>query len=363
MSKKKYINGNAISLFSGMGGDTLGMENAGFKVIGFNEMKKAAIETHKSNFKHSKLIGNDNNNDILKIPDDIFLKYKNKVNLIFAGFPCQGFSQAGKKLPDDPRNTMFKEFVRATNLIKPKYIIGENVDALLKRQTADGDTFINIIKNEFNNIGYDIYFKVLKASSYNIPQDRKRLIIVGIQYINKTYYEFPQESNITPNLINIIKFSMKGALRIDNEHYDMSKEIPEECIITDMDNTEDEISEEIHPFLKLRGSVKNFEYKDKIYKNLLSFGKRGSPNHIEIIDIRKPCKTIICSYDHQPRLFVPIRNKNGYFIRPILPDELKQIQGFPQDYKLYGTWKEQIVQIGNAAPPPMIEAVAKQLVV
>jgi DNA (cytosine-5)-methyltransferase 1 len=94
---------------------------------------------------------------------------------------------------------------------------------------------------------------------------------------------------------------------------------------------------------------------------LFSFGKRISPIHCEIIDIRKPAKTIICSYEHQPRLFVPLKNSSGYYLRMLLPKELKQIQGFPVDYKLCGNQKEQIIQIGNAVPPPLIQAVVEHI--
>ena len=73
--------------------------------------------------------------DITKTSDDEFLQYKGKVNLIFAGFPCQRFYHAGKKLPDDPRNTLFREFLRSTRLIKPKYIIGENVKVYYHEKT------------------------------------------------------------------------------------------------------------------------------------------------------------------------------------------------------------------------------------
>ena len=96
-------------------------------------------------------------------------------------------------------------------------------------------------------------------------------------------------------------------------------------------------------------------------KNLISFGKRESPLHIEIVDIRKPSKTIICTYDHQPRLFVPIQNKRGYYLRCLLPNELKQIQGFPKNFKLCGNKKQKIKQIGNAVPPPLIERIVKKI--
>jgi len=114
--------------------------------------------------------------------------------------------------------------------------------------------------------------------------------------------------------------------------------IPPECILTDLYNTDEENN--VHNYLKIQR-----EY---------SFGSRKSAIHSEIIDIRKPAKTILCAYSMSPRLLVPLRNKNGYFLRPLNISELLQIQGLPSDYSLAGSIKKQIIQIGNAIPPPMI---------
>ena len=156
---------------------------------------------------------------------------------------------------------------------------------------------------------------------------------------------------------------MKGAIKIEKKDptdtpFDMTT-LPEECILTDMDNDEEENNP--HPYLSLKALARNVEYKGKTFPILLSFAKRGSPIHSEIIDIRKPSKTIICTYNHQPRLLVPLRNKNGYFLRCLLPDELKQIQGFPADYKVLGNDKQKIIQIGNAVPPPLIEQIVRHV--
>ena len=277
---------------------------------------------------------------------------------------CQGFSQGGKKLPDDPRNTLFRDFARSAELIKPKYIIGENVDGLLSRKTATGENYIDVIVAEFERIGYNVAYQVCHAVQYGVPQLRKRLIYVGIRKdLNRTFV-FPEPLNDgkhdLPNLKNIIEFSMQGAIKINPDDFDMTT-IPQECIVRDMDNDADEDTDNIHPYLRLKAKVRDQQYGEKIHETTLSFGKRDSPIHAEIIDIRNPSKTIICTYDHQPRLFVPLQNKKGYFIRPILPDELKQIQGFPKDFKLNGTKKEQIKQIGNAAPPPLVYHIVKQI--
>lgn len=360
---------NAISLFSGMGGDTLGMINAGCNVIAFNEFDNRAINSHKLNFPQATLICDINQKkekdqtNITLIPDSTFSAYHNEVDIIFAGHPCQGFSNGGKKLPDDPRNTLFREFARTAMLIKPKYIIGENVDGLLSRKTATGEKYIDIIVSEFEKIGYNITYQVCHTVKYGIPQLRKRLVYVGIRKDLNTHYVFPKPLNDgktnLPNLMNIIQFNMDGAIKLEIDDFDMTT-IPPECILTDMDNDDGEDTANIHPYLRLKSKKRNEIYNGKVYHSLLSFSKRDSPIHCEIIDIRKPSKTIICSYDHQPRLFVPLRNKNGYYIRCICPDELKQIQGFPAGFKLVGSKKDQIKQIGNAVPPLLIQQIVNQ---
>ena len=340
----------AISLFSGMGGDSLGILNAGLDLVAYSEKVKIFQETHQLNFPDSKLLGDGN---ILKTDDSIFEQYKGEIDLLFAGFPCQGFSQAGKKLPNDPRNTLFREFHRVAKIIQPPYIIGENVKGLLSRKTTEGEFYIDIIKSEFKKIGYDIFTKVMKCNLYGIPQNRQRLIIVGIKKDKNQSYCFPQEKETKLDLKNIITFSMEGAIKIEPEDFDM-KLIPTECILKDMTNEEDENNP--HPYLRLLAKQRDYVYKNVAYPHRLHFGKR-IPVGGEIIDIRKPLNTIICTYARQPRFFVPLQNKNGYYLRCLLVNELKQIQGFPFDYKISGTKTQQIIQIGNAVPPPLVKQI------
>lgn len=354
----------AISLFSGMGGDSLGIQQAGYTLIAYSEKEKIFRESHDANFPNCEQLGKNCNSDISKIKDEEFLQYKNNVNLIFAGFPCQGFSKAGKKLPNDPRNTLFREFLRATKLIQPNYIIGENVKGLLKRTTHEGDLFIDVIQKSFEEIGYTISYQVMKTNEYGIPQNRHRLIIVGIRKdISDIHgpYVFPStQTNENLNIKDIIQFSMKGAVKIEPEdlHFNIET-IPSECILTNMDNDENPPLNEVHPYTIVLAKNRGWEYKGKVYNHRLDFGKR-IPVGGEIIDIRKPLNTIICTYARQPRFFVPLKNKNGYYIRCLLPNELKQIQGFPSNYIVKGTNAKQIVQIGNAVPPPLIKQVIEK---
>jgi DNA (cytosine-5)-methyltransferase 1 len=349
----------AISLFSGLGGDTLGLCQSKVNVIAYSEINRTFCKSHEANFPNSTLLVHENQSDITKLPDSVFLAYQNKVDILFAGFPCQGFSQAGKKRDDDPRNTMFMEFVRATRLIQPRIILGENVKGLLKKKTPQGEWYIQIIVSEFQKLGYDVHYQVMKCEHFGVPQKRERCIIVGVQPNPYGWTPtFPTPQKKSSHLKNIIRFDMTGAVAAPAALFST---IPSECILTNMEDHS--IGGVGHPYLhsKLDANVDKRTYQKKTHDVLFSFGKRDSPIHCEIIDIRKPSKTIICTYDHQPRLFVPLRNSVGFFLRIILPDELKQIQGFPEDYILMGNKKDTYVQIGNAVPPPLIRAVVSSI--
>ena len=354
----------AISLFSGLGGDSLGLKQSGCKIIAYNELKPLFCTSHDSNFPDSELIREGKVHDISKLKDTTFEKYKDKIDIIFAGFPCTSFSSAGKRKLDDPRDTLFLQFLRATKNIQPNMIIGENVKGLLTKKTSNGELFIDIIVAEFEKLGYDVIYQVFKCEKYNVPQSRERLIIIGIKKDNPHGWQpsFPEPSITKPNLIPIIKYDMTGSIKVNSEWF---KDIPDQCILTDMNDTNVyKNNNGAHPYLvsKIVAGDDEKSYNGKDYDYLFSFGKRDSPIHCEIIDIRKPSKTIICTYEHQPRLFVPLRNPSGCYIRMLLPSELKQIQGFPEDYIVCGNVKEQIIQIGNAVPPPLIKAICENII-
>jgi len=354
---------NAISLFSGLGGDSLGMTQAGCKIIAYNELKPVFCNSHDANFPDSERICDGKINDISKLKDSHFEKYKGKTDILFAGFPCQGFSTAGKKKEDDPRNTMFLEFLRAAKLTNPWMVIGENVKGLLSRKTSKGELYIDVIVSEFEKLGYEVINQVFKTEQFNVPQARERLIILGIKKDNPYGWKpsFPEPQSDNPNMTSFVKYDMRGAVKVDPDWF---TDIPDECILTNMDDDNDyEDDNGGHPYLlsKINAGEADRFYDGKQHEYLFSFGKRASPIHCEIIDIRYPSKTIICSYDHQPRLFVPLMNPSGCYLRMLLPDELKQIQGFPKDYIVCGSDKDKITQIGNAVPPPLIRAIVEHI--
>src|SRR3989344_9395533 len=116
-----------LDLFSGCGGFSLGFQQAGYEIVAFIEMWKPAIETYKLNHPTAKHLGY----DITKISNRELLEYKDKIDFLIGGPPCQGFSMAGKRNLNDPRNQLYKEFLRFVDGIKPKVVVIENVKGML----------------------------------------------------------------------------------------------------------------------------------------------------------------------------------------------------------------------------------------
>lgn len=159
----------AISLFSGAGGLDMGFERAGFKTIWANDFDPDACKTH-AQWSTAKIVcGDIANVDAASIPD---------ADIMLGGFPCQGFSLSGPRKIDDSRNALYKHYVRVVRAKKPLMFVGENVKGLL---TMGNGTIIEAIIEDFSDCGYDVFYKLLNARDYEVPEDRERVIIVGFR--------------------------------------------------------------------------------------------------------------------------------------------------------------------------------------
>jgi DNA (cytosine-5)-methyltransferase 1 len=362
----------AISLFSGAGGDTLGLERAGYTVVAYSENNQHAIATHQAAFPHSILLKDPvtGSTDIRKIPDEVFATYTGQIQVLFAGFPCQGFSHAGKKRADDPRNELVHEFARVARIVKPAWIIGENVRGLLSRlgrdpadpPTAPNKPVIDILRRVFADAGYNISYHVIDATEVGVPQLRKRLIIVGLRSTQfYPHIDWPARvpSEPVPTVRSFLETHLNGATSLNVHCAD-----PDRFLIP---TTVTVATGTPHPNLqRLATGLRNRSSKEKAEDpqnttvsviepdGLISFGRRKSGYHGEVVDPDGPSKTIICTYNLCPRLFVGLRDPTGHsWVRCLSVRELAQIQGFPADYPWQGDEKAQIIQIGNAVPPPL----------
>lgn len=183
---KKY---KVIDLFCGCGGLSQGFIDAGYEVVLGIDYWTDAIETFKRNHKNSIGLIADLYNES---PEDIANKTKiKKADIIIGGPPCQGFSIAGKRIVDDERNKLYKSFVSFVDYYNPKVFLLENVPNIISMN--NGVVKENIIK-DFEKLGYTVVYKVLLASDFGVPQNRKRAFFVGIKGSSK--FIFPEEISL-----------------------------------------------------------------------------------------------------------------------------------------------------------------------
>jgi DNA (cytosine-5)-methyltransferase 1 len=167
----------AMSLFSGAGGFSLGFRMAGFRIVLALDSDKYCARTYTHNFPDAKFILKDIQKTSVKELKEAL--GGNKPDIIIAGVPCQGFSVAGRRMIDDPRNVLYKDYVRIVAGIRPKWISMENVVGLLSMKTVNGTLVSDEIVEDFHRIGFRVGYKVLNAADYGVPQLRHRVLFIG----------------------------------------------------------------------------------------------------------------------------------------------------------------------------------------
>lgn len=166
MKKKRY---KVISLFSGAGGMDIGFINSGFEIVWANDFFKEAVESYRNNIGDHIVYGDITKIKSSEMPDDI--------DLVIGGFPCQGFSVANtKRSMKDERNFLYKEMLRVIKDKKPKFFVAENVKGILSMEHG---RVIEMIKKDFESIGYKVDARLLNAAEYGVPQARERVVIIG----------------------------------------------------------------------------------------------------------------------------------------------------------------------------------------
>lgn len=313
---------SVLELFAGAGGLAIGLEKAGVKCVALNEIDKWACQTLRKNRPNWNVLEGD-------IKSFQFTEYKNKVDVVTGGFPCQAFSYAGKKLGlKDARGTLFYEFARVVQEVNPPICIGENVKGLLsheKGKTIEG--MVSIL----DEIGYNVVpVQVLKAINYRVPQKRERVILVGIRKDIETKYEYPKKHSTIFNLEDALK---KGLLY--------------NCDVPKSDGSKyPDHKKEILNLVPPKGYWRNLpidlqkEYMGKSF--YLGGGKTGIARRI---GWDEPSLTLTCSpAQKQTERCHPDET------RPFTIREYARIQTFPDEWKFEGSVSQQYKQIGNAVP-------------
>ena len=320
-------NFNCIDLFCGAGGLTQGFEDAGFKTVFSVEYNEIYAESYKMNFPTVETyVGNIksiSNEEISKINN------KNRIDLIIGGPPCQGFSIAGnigRKFLDDDRNKLFLEYVRFVDVIKPKMFVLENVAAML---THNKGKTIKEITEKFASLGYKIQYRVLNAVEYGVPQERRRIFIIGTK--DDFEFKFPNPNNKVVTIkdaIDDLPVLVSGQKTDDPLHCAMnhSQQMLEKMQFVKDGGNRLDIPENIRP---KSGDIRKYIRYDS-----------SKPSFCVTGDMRK-----IFHY-----------NQN----RALTCRELARLQTFPDSFKFYGSSIQIQQQIGNAVPCKLAYAVAKE---
>ncbi|MDD2963037.1 MAG: DNA (cytosine-5-)-methyltransferase [Bacteroidales bacterium] len=311
-----------LELFAGAGGLAIGLEMAGLKCEALNEIDRFACATLRKNRPQWNVLEGD-------IKEFSFPEFANKIDVVTGGFPCQAFSYAGKKLGmADARGTLFYEFARVVNEVKPPICIGENVRGLL---THDNGKTLNGMISILDEIGYYVQpVQILKAINYKVPQKRERLIMVGIRKDIDVKFNYPKPSKKIYTLLDALK---KGELFDCDVPKSIGAKYPEgKKAVLDL----------VPPKGYWRDLPLNLQ-KDFLGGSFyLGGGKTGIARRI---GWDEPCLTLTCSpAQKQTERCHPEET------RPFTVREYARIQTFPDDWSFEGSMAQQYKQIGNAVP-------------
>lgn len=334
--KNNSTNYTVLELFAGAGGMALGLEKSGLKSVLLNEIDSHACKTLRKNRPEWNVVEGD-------VSNINFSAYKNTVDVLAGGFPCQAFSYAGKKLGfEDTRGTLFFEFARAVKEINPKVLLAENVRGLLNHD--DGRT-LETIKSIINELGYKLFEpRILKAIFYKVPQKRERLIIVAIRndLADNVDYEWPSSySNI---------LTLKDALK-KGELYDSDVPVSEG---QKYPKRKAEILDMVPPGGYWRDLPENIQKEYMLKSFYLGGGKTGMARRLSWDE---PSLTLTCApAQKQTERCHPEET------RPLTVREYARIQTFPDGWEFEGPISSKYKQIGNAVPVNLSFAVGKSIV-
>lgn len=373
-----------IDLFCGAGGMSLGFEQAGFDVVAAVEIDPIHAAVHKYNFPENLTICE----DITKLTGEQILDMagvkKGEIDVVFGGPPCQGFSLIGKRLIDDPRNSLVGHFARIVCEIQPRYFVMENVSGLT---IGGAKEVLHQFIHEFEDTDYEILlpYQVLNASNYGVPQDRKRLFVIGyrkdmpapqypeaktakrgkkgIEGMQQTMLPWcPSVSDAIGDLPNIDGFDALSST--DSIHYPLS---PSSSYAQKLHGIAQDPEDFSHPRdwepNLLTNSLRT-EHTDRSKERFANTkgGETESVSRFLRLHTDGVCNTLRAGTDSKRGAHTSPRPIHPVYNRVISVREAARIHSFPDWFRLHVTKWHGFREIGNAVPPMLARAVASELV-
>jgi len=341
-----------IDLFAGVGGLSQGFIAEGFEVIYANEYDKSIAEAYKLNHPDTIV----DTTDITKIDfEKTFRPFRNKVTVVMGGPPCQGFSQKGKRIGlDDERNFMFRKFAKVVEIVQPEFFLLENVPNIL---TSENGYFKDEIIKYFNDLGYDVKAKVLKAENFGVPQTRRRAVFLGRK--KKLEIDIPDDNKQRTTVMEAIGDlpELKSGEGDEVQSYKTSAKNSFQKLMrkgskklhNHISTKHSQLALERLKFVKLNTTRHDLPEEHKTKSIHSGTWTRLKPDGF--------ARTITTRFDTP---------SSGQFTLPyqdrcVTVREAARLQSFPDSFIFTGNKTSQMLQVGNAVPPLMAQELAKAI--
>lgn len=336
-----------LDLFSGCGGLSFGLEKAGFQIVAGIDNWGDALKTFEKNHKNAKALTVD-----LGKPDLAAIRKEvGDVDVVVGGPPCQGFSISGNRDLNDPRNKLYKGFVQIVKTFNPRVFVLENVPNLVSM--GQGKIKDEIIR-DFEKLGYEVKYKILLASNYGVPQNRRRVIFVGVK--GKNDFEFP------------VPIISDGKERVSCS--DAISDLPDKDI-------EDGAFLRQKPLTQYQEKMRAKDSRifnhaltahDKKTVQIISLVPDGG-NYKDLPPEHKNTRRVniawtrFCSTKPSNTIDTGHRHHFHYLYNRVpTVRESARLQSFPDEFIFLGSKTSQYKQVGNAVPPLLAQAIGKNLI-
>lgn len=374
----KSTSPTVVDLFCGAGGLSTGFFQKGFRSILANDIEDACIETYSFNhldIPKSRAIAG----DIKIICENIHNLVRENTDIVVGGPPCQSFSMANRqRVIDDPRNILYTYYVKVVEKLKPKFFVMENVKGMLEAAEQVVEDFHNL-----ESVNYSVAYKVFNAKDFSVPQNRERLIYIGVrsdiditpQQVIEEITEYSKQcpkfilGDALSDLRELKPFTTKNATEFDTE--ESGKKIDGKKIsnLSSGDYVK-LVNQNREPSLIFNHKTRFNNSRDiEIFGRMLPGDKSDSPRIADIMPYKSRehifkdkyyklkmddiCKTITAHMKFDCNMYIHPNQARG-----LTPREAARIQSYPDDYMFLGPYTKTYMQVGNSVPPLMSRAFA-----